>query len=348
MTRTEGLPPRGIEPTPNSMLSLLRDLHATIRTQVLETCEQHSSAQLAAVADDGPGDTIFVIDKITESLLVEQLEKRAASVGGLVLIAEGIGGGHLSLPRGLPPDRAAWRVLCDPIDGTRCLMYQKRSAWILTGAAPNNGEQTRLSDITVAVQTELPILKQHLCDELWAIKGQGAHARRYNRLTGEAAELHLQPSRAPGIEQGYAMIGRFFPGARDELAAIDEELMQKVLGCQPSGKALCFEEQYPSTGGQLYELMCGHDRFNADLRPLMHPLLMSRGMARGLCCHPYDICTALIATELGVLLQNPDGTPLDTPLDIDTDVAWVGYCNAHVQRQVEGPLLDTLRRRALI
>ena len=43
------------------------------------------------------------------------------------------------------PDRHAdetsvdWRIIVDPIDGTRGLMEQKRRAWVLTGVAPNRG-----------------------------------------------------------------------------------------------------------------------------------------------------------------------------------------------------------------
>ena len=72
------------------------------------------------------------------------------------------------LPRGCPGDRRAfphgtdeaaadWRIIVDPIDGTRGLMYQKRSAWILTGVAPNRGPATSLRDIVLAVQTEIPL-----------------------------------------------------------------------------------------------------------------------------------------------------------------------------------------------
>ena len=32
---------------------------------------------------------------------------------------------------GTPAEEASWRIIMDPIDGTRGLMYQKRSAWIL-------------------------------------------------------------------------------------------------------------------------------------------------------------------------------------------------------------------------
>lgn len=227
-------------------------------------------------------------------------------------------------------------------------MYQKRSAWILTGVAPNKGPETNLADIELAVQTEIPLVKQHLSDVLWAIAGQGAGAERFNRLTGERQPLTLQPSRAATIAHGYAMIARFFPGVRDELAAIDEEIVRGALGPALPGKAHCFEDQYICSGGQLYELMSGHDRFVADIRPLMQPLLMGRGLALGICCHPYDVCTELIARELGVIVTDETGGRLSTPLNVSGKVSWVGYANADIRAQIEPHLQLALRNRHLI
>ena len=113
-----------------------------------------------------------------------------------VLIAEGLPGGKLVLPEGTPEETAVWRIIVDPIDGTRGLMYQKRSGWILTGVAPNRGPETNLQDIQFAIQTEIPLVKQHLSDMVWAIRGEGVTAVRHNRLTHEITPLHLQPSRA--------------------------------------------------------------------------------------------------------------------------------------------------------
>jgi fructose-1,6-bisphosphatase/inositol monophosphatase family enzyme len=329
-----------------TLLALLRDVQRAIRDAVVDACERQSLGELGGVAEDGPGDTIYRIDKVSEALLVERLNAAAGAIGGVVLVAEGLPGGELALPRGSQPT-GAWRFIIDPIDGTRGIMYQKRSAWVLGAIAPNRGQQTRLSDIVLAVQTEIPLQKQHLSDELWAVRGQGATLERFNRLTGEHAALPLQPSRADSLRHGYAMLTRFFPGARDELAAIDEELMLALLGASPEGKALCFEDQYASTGGQLYELAVGHDRFNADLRPLMRQLLQQRGQPVGLCCHPYDVCTALIAEEAGVRLTDPWGRALDVPLDVAADVAWVGYANPSLQRLVEPVLQAVLARRGL-
>jgi fructose-1,6-bisphosphatase/inositol monophosphatase family enzyme len=326
---------------------LLQDLQRGIRDAVVAACGAQSEADLGSVAEDGPGDTIYRIDKVSEQVLVERLDAAAGALGGIQLVAEGVHGGALTLPRGRAA-APAWRVIVDPIDGTRGLMYQKRSAWVLAAAAPERGPSTSLSDIVVAVQTEIPLLKQHLCDELWAVRGGGAHLSRVDRFTGQRVPLTLSPSRAPSLLHGYAMLTRFFPGARDELAAIDEEIMLELMGASPPGKALCFEDQYASTGGQLYELMVGHDRFNADLRPLMQPLLETRGQRGGLCCHPYDLCTALIAAEAGVILTDPWGRPLDAPLDVEADVAWVGYANPTLRAQVEPALQAALGRRDLL
>src|SRR5262249_52469825 len=261
----------------------------------------------------------------------EELSRRHS----FVVIAEGI-----DADDSLNDRTADWRIIVDPIDGTRGLMYQKRSAWILTGVAPNQGPDTTLDDIVLAVQTEIPLVKQHLSDQFWAVKGDGAIAERCNRLSGETTRFSPRPSAAKTIAHGFAMISRFFPGVRTELAAIDEEIVMGALGPVQPGKAHCFEDQYISTGGQLYELMMGHDRFVADLRPLMKGI--------GLCCHPYDLCTALIAAELGVIVKELDGSALRAPLNLDADVAWAGYANEDIRRQIEPLLQEALRKRGLI
>jgi len=332
---------------PQPLLDPLLALHARIRAAVLEACAAQDIERLSAVAAEDPGDTIYAIDRISEELLVEGLAG-VAEQEPLVLVAEGLSGGVRVLPDGVPEERCRWRVLFDPIDGTRGLMFQKRSAWVLTGVAPNRGADTRLKDIVLAVQTEIPLLKQHLGDQLWAWRGHGVTARRVNRLTRISEPLTLKPSSLDTIGHGFATVVRFFPGARDVLAALDDELVRDLLGTSADGKAACFEDQYASTGGQLYELMAGHDRFIADLRPLMHDTLASRGLPRGLCCHPYDLCTALIAEELGVQVSGVSGDAVDAPFDTVSDVSWIGYANAALRSHVEPALQALLGRRGLL
>lgn len=329
------------------LLAPILAIQAEIRDLVVAACEA-ADDRLKEVERDTSGDTIYGIDRVSEERLVALFEERVASQAPIVLLAEGLPPRGVVLPRGGAEAEAVWRVLVDPIDGTRGLMYQKRSAWILTGVAPNRGTATSLADVVLAVQTEIPLLKQHLSDRLWAFRGSGARAERYNRIAGTTEPLHLKPSTAVTIAHGFATIARFFPGAREELAAIDDEIVREALGPVQAGKAQCFEDQYICTGGQLYELIAGHDRFVADLRPLIEPVLNARGLKLGICCHPYDLATELIAREAGVIVANPDGGALKAPLDVEADVAWAGYANEAIRAQIEPRLREALRARKLI
>jgi hypothetical protein len=330
------------------LLISIRTIHEEIRNVVTSACESTPQHDISEIVEDGAGDTIYAVDRISETLLVTLFEREIASRVPIVLIAEGLSDGEITLPRDCRESDAAWRIIADPIDGTRPLMYQKRSAWILTGVAPNRGDSTCLGDIEIAVQTEIPLVKQHLCDTLWAVRGKGASGERFNRITNERAPLRPQPSTAKDLAHGFGSVTRFFSGGRDVLAAIDDEIVLGALGLGKEGKAQSFEDQYLSTGGQLYELMMGHDRFQADLRPLLGPLLMDRGLPTGLCCHPYDLCTELIAREAGVQISDEAGLPLRAALNVETDVSWAGYANDHLRQCIEPFLRKALIDRGLL
>jgi hypothetical protein len=324
------------------LVAAVRRLHEQLRAAAIEAGERRAIDELSRVANDVAGDTLYALDALTESTLVEFFAHQVAPHVPIALVAEGIPGGRIILPVNASAADVRWLVIVDPVDGTRGLMYQKRSGWILTGIAPNRGPATGLQDIEAAIQTEIPLRKQHLADIAWAVRGEGAHAERWNRLTGERTPLVLQPSHAATLAHGFATVVRFFPGHRDVLAAIDDEIIAEVIGPPQPGKAACFEDQYASTGGQLYELMAGHDRFVADIRPLVHD------SAPPLCCHPYDICTELIARELGVIVTDERGSPMSAPLSVEPNVSWIGYANASIRDAVEPVLRRALRSRGLM
>jgi hypothetical protein len=96
------------------------------------------------------------------------------------------------------------------------------------------------------------------------------------------------------------------------------------------------------------ELVLGHDRFTADLRPLLHRPLAAREQVPPICAHPYDVCAALVAEESGVAVVDPSsGDPLDCPLTVDADVAWAGYCNPAVRALVEPALWEAMSEHGL-
>ena len=51
---------------------------------------------------------------------------------------------------------------------------------------------------------------------------------------------------------------------------------------------------------------------------------------------------------VGVIVTDGFGDPLDTPLDVDSEVAWAGYANARIRAQIEPRLQEALRARGWI
>jgi hypothetical protein len=332
------------------LLACLREIHADIRDQVVAACGRASAEEMAAATGKQAGDVVYAVDRVSERVLLERFA-RLAEEWPCLLIAEGLGDdGRRLLPSGIEEDEVEIVVIVDPIDGTRGLMYQKRSAWILTGVAPRPpaGVPATLADVCLALQTEIPTLKQHLCDAAWAVAGQGAAAERFDRLGGGRAPLALVPSRAGTLAHGFGGLAKFFAGTRGALAEIDDAVVARLLSGGGDGDALVFDDQYISTGGQLYELMAGHDRFVADVRPLLIPGLRARGAPAPLCAHPYDLATELVAREAGVIVTEPAGEPLRAPLDVTTAVAWVGFANPGLARAVGEALRAELRARGLL
>ena len=260
---------------------------------------------------------------------------------------EGIADGEVvTFPRGTPVGRTKFKCILDPIDGTRCLMYDKRAAWSLAALAPQRGPRTHLGDIVVAAMTELPTSKQGSADQFSAIRGRGRRG-----LVAQTVDLHrgtrrrftVKPSRANHFRHGFASLVKFFPEGKALTAQIEEDLWRALHGRGPKNSSLVFDDQYLSTGGQLYELLVGHDRMIGDIRPLVFGKLR---LPLALTCHPYDICTALILTEAGGIVEQPDGRPLRVPLDTTSAVAWIGYANTRLARQAR-PILRKLLKRHL-
>ncbi len=297
----------------------------------------------ARVAGVTAADTIYQVDKISEAAIFAWFEKHWPRTWPVELVMEGIEDGEtVTFPRGTPVAQTIFKCILDPIDGTRNLMYDKRSAWALAALAPQRGAKTHLGDIVVAAMTELPTSKQWRGDQLSAVRGRGVVAELHDLRTGRRQALPLRPSKAKNFEHGFASIARFFPEGKALLATLEEELWKQLGVLGKNGGQLVFDDQYISTGGQIYELVIGHDRMLGDLRPPAYAKL-KLGSA-SLCCHPYDICTALILQEAGGIVEAPDGKPLRTRLDTTSPVAWMGYANLTLARTVR-PVLRGLMKK---
>ncbi len=316
---------------------LLCQLQDAIREGVCGARRQ-GAAKLRRVATVTAADTIYVVDRISERVVLAWLEQHWPRNWPVELVMEGIEGEEVvTFPHGTPVAQTQWKLILDPIDGTRGLMYDKRSAWSLAGLAPQRGTKTTLADIQVAAMTELPASKAGAVDQLSAVRGAGVRATRLVLHSGRRQTLRPIPSTAKDVTHGFASFAKFLPEGKAWLAEREEALWQRLGWSGVRGGQPIFDDQYISTGGQLYELVTGHDRFVADLRPIAYERL-GLGATAPLACHPYDICTALIAQEAGCVVVAPDGRPLRAPLDTTTPVAWVGYANAALARRI-GPAL---------
>ena len=355
---------------PEALLAKLLRLETRLREAILGG--RAGSGESAVVREGAAGstysgDTIYHIDERGEAALLEFCEDWGKRLGRpFVLIAEGLpGDGRMVFPRSGDLADAVFECIVDPIDGTRGLMYHKRSAWALAAIAPGAarlGRPADLRDVVIAAQTELTTARARLTDTLWAVAGRGVAGTTLDLATGEQRPLTPTPSTATGLAHGFAMISKFFPGSKERAVWIEERLFAEVVGDHAAGAPLVFDDQYISSGGQLYELMVGHDRFVADLRPVLMDAkgipgrdearamggssdqgTGSGGGVRRLCCRPYDVCTALIAEDAGVLVTDAWGRPLSAPLDTSADVSWVGYANEAI-RALVAPVLQRLLR----
>lgn len=328
-----------MNPNLESARKLLCALQDHIR-DTLVAAREKSAASFAKIAAVTAADTIYQVDKITEDAIFAWFEAHWPKKWPVQLVMEGIEDDEaVTFPRGTPISKTIWKCIMDPIDGTRNLMYDKRSAWALAAIAPQRGPKNTLADITVAAMTELSTSKMWRSDQLSAVRGQGVKARSFDLRDRKWSKLKLQPSRATNFEHGFASIARFFPEGKELLGRVEESLWRELGILGKRGGQLVFDDQYISTGGQVYELLIGHDRMLGDIRP---PVYAKLGFGNAsLCCHPYDICTALILQEASGVIETPDGKPLRAPLDTTTPVAWMGYANRTLANKVR-PILKRL------
>ena len=307
--------------------SALCELQLAVLKAILEERELSSIDQLASVSEETAADTIYAIDRVAEHTIADWFDAHWLTQWPVEVVMEGLEDGEvMTFPKGTAVSDTIFKCIIDPIDGTRGIMYDKRSAWILAGVAPQRGAENCLTDIEVAVMTEIPTTRQWRADQVSAVKGEGIQGVALNVLDScKSKPLELKPSQASDVRHAFGTVTRFFPAGLTLLSQFEEALWERLYGLPESPSPLVFNDQYISSGGQFYEILAGHDRFVADLRPEAFRKL---GIESTLACHPYDVATALILEEAGCVLEQPNGGPVNCPLDTTTPVSWIAYANA--------------------
>ena len=319
----------------------LERLGTAVQRRVIATSHRSDIDPALPVADEG-GDTVFAIDRDVEPVIVGEIDGWPEGCKPLLLIAEGFGsdGRRVFGADAAALERCRYRVIVDPIDGSRGLMYDKRSAWFLAAVAPDRGETTALREAFAAAMVELPTSKQCWCDSYVATSGRPAIGKRSRIGTERGRSFVPRPSAATNLTHGFAQVSNFFPGTKVLASDLMERIAVGTVGTIEPGRALIFDDQYISSGGQIVELMNGHDRFCCDLRPLFYRIQAKRSgsLDRGLECHPYDVAGTLVATQAGIVITDAFGNRLDCQLNVTSAVHWCGYANEAVAAQV-GPII---------
>lgn len=324
---------------PSDELQLLvKRLHESIRFEVRRAVATRSSEELAAIVRHGAGDTTFGIDVPAEALVERAFSDSPVRVS---LTCEGLGH-RVFGPSGGPP----WHVLMDPLDGSRELALDKRSAWILSGIAPPC-ERPTLGDITWALQTEVPASRQASGVTVTAAVGKGAVQEEWDLRSGSRiprSPTSLSASRARSVRGGFAVFIDYFAGHHALTGLLADKVLSTALQSSRGLDDPIFNDQYLSTAGVLYCLASGKYRFAADVRPLIDLALAQPTAKSALCAHPYDLAAFLVATEAGVILRDPAGHGLQYPFDTVTDCSYVAFANDGIQAEMERTFFAALDR----
>ena len=364
-------------PSPEVLLERLREMHGFVRQAVL--ADRHDAIvggtvgagdRAQPVDGDGATDFTFAPDRIAEDRIAEYCRQWAADEGPLRLVTEDA---DVVFPAGARAAEARFRVLVDPIDGTRVFLRDLRSAWTISAVVPEkpgagpghrrpggeeeaSGEPT-LADTIAALQTELPVTRQEIAEVLATAEGTPPRIERW-RLAPDAGwdptadrrldERRLDTGDEDTIEHTFVSFCKFFPEGKTQIARIEEAALASVSlrGGREHGRSYSFDDQYLSTAGQLWCLATGRYAMVADVRPLVNRKLAAAGRPTAIVGHPYDLASLRVATDAGVRVTDLAGEPL-APRAVATDeVGFLAYANDAVRRRLEPAVLDAIRSYA--
>src|SRR5262245_41371465 len=143
------------------LLALCDELRELTRAALLAAERAGTEGELARAHGQGAGDVTFGLDVPSEERLARWLEETATREP-LSLLTEDAGWRHRGPDgrggvRELPGfDHGGPRIAIDPIDGTRNLMADLRSAWTEVAFAPPGPGQPRLADVSDGIVSEIP------------------------------------------------------------------------------------------------------------------------------------------------------------------------------------------------
>jgi len=316
----------------------LQDLANRIRTAARATMgAAHASGDLPSVArpvSQGAGDVTFGLDQPTEQILSNWLEERART-GPLSLMTEDAGWRHRGpAPAGagesveLPGfDHGGPRIAVDPIDGTRNLMADLRSAWTVISFCGPGPLQPGFSEVTYGLVGEVPDSRAAVFRTLSASRGKGCRMRVDSLVaeTGQSPWSAVVSDDDDRPDHGYFPFFGYTHDQRPAIAELQASFFGRIASEEGADVASCYDDQYISNAGQLVHLALGTYRMIVDPRQW----IAKRDGKIAITSKAYDVAGALVcAMEAGCVLRSVDGEELEFPIDTETPVGFVGFANA--------------------
>jgi len=294
--------------------------------------------ELARPHGEGVGDVTFALDLPSEEHIARWAED-VARREPLSVLTEDAGWRHLG-PDGRGGARALAggdhggpRLVFDPIDGTRNLMADLRSAWTVVGFAPPGAEPPRMRDCTGGIVSELP---GTLAGEYRRLSSDGRSCtleRRELRTNRPArADVTLRVDDDARADHGYFPFFRYQPEQRPAIARLEAAFAARLVAHEGAEARSLYDDQYISSAGQLVLLALGRYRMVIDARELV---ARRHGLA-GPTSKPYDLAGALVcARAAGVRVRALEGGELDFPLDATTPVGFAAFVNEPTRARLE-------------
>lgn len=327
------------------LATLCDEIRRHTRDALLGAVQQGDLSPLARTAAQGAGDVTFGLDLPSESWIARWSEETARREP-LSVLTEDRGWRHLGPGSGgrvreLPGfDHGGPRIAFDPVDGTRNLMFDLRSAWTVVSFAAAGAHAPRFRDLAGGLVSELPTSRARSFRVLEA--GRGGPCRIVERALADGALLSAGQLVADGsarADHGYFPFFRYDPRLRPHLAALEAAFFARLEAHEGADLRSVWDDQYISNAGQLVLLAQGTYRMVVDARALVG----RRAQLPTVTTKPYDVAGALLcAHAAGAVVTRADGSALDFPIDATTPLDMAGYANAATRARLEPHWLAVL------